>query len=445
MRLGLGWRWIGWCRGSQAWWRLWSACGVGWTLAMLVGVAAGNSAEPMHAQEADPRLQLRGQLAGPVVWAKPVVRDNVLFLGASGRVLAVDAGDPAAPRVVGEVELPTGAASPGGTEPVRALAADGDRIVAVTESRLHVVDAADPARLAVVETWPVSAALPRAPGVPSFDTLAGPLVVREGVAYVAGTGGIVYRGWGDWRIAAIDLHDSAGPTMRAVVELGVITGWAVSDMQVEGDELWLALSFSGQMGDTGNGGVQRWSLAEPGRPTLVQSVVAPRSNRAKTPPRWYEAHAIAVREGLVALGTSAPLGQKLPGVVNDQSGRGGLRLLASAPGGRDEMIPSGHWFAEDVITGLAWHGHHLFATTAADYAGFREGPGRVVLLGQGRDSAWETLAELPWEQSIRTLVKDGRRLYAIDAAGTLLVLETSLPGTGMPRQSRALMPLAVGE
>jgi hypothetical protein len=196
------------------------------------------------------------------------------------------------------------------------------------------------------------------------------------------------------------------------------------------------------MGNTGNGGLQRWDISKPVRPTLIQSVVAPRDAGAKTPPRWYEAYAVAVRDGLVALGTSAPHGIQSPGIVDDQSGRGGLRLLVPAPDGRDEMLPAGHWFAEDDIQALMWHGRNLFAATAAENYQYSlgEGPGRILLLGQGLGSEWQPLVELGWERSIRTMIKQDRRLYAVDSAGVLLVLETSLSEEGRPRESRTFLP-----
>jgi hypothetical protein len=109
------------------------------------------------------------------------------------------------------------------------------------------------------------------------------------------------------------------------------------------------------------------------------------------------------------------------------------------------MLPAGHWFAEDDIQGMAWHGEHLFVATAADHAGFEVGPGRLLLLGQGQGSTWQPVLELDWERSIRTMVKQGQRIYAVDSAGVLLVLETSLLEEGRPRESRTFLPRMLTE
>jgi hypothetical protein len=153
------------------------------------------------------------------------------------RLMAVDATEPASPRVLATVDL-SGAATP------RAIATDGTRAYVAVGEQIDVVDVSDPARPS-----PLGA-------VPTPGLVAMRLRLAPGRLYAAGEGGL--------RI--IDLEDPTAPVLRGAYGA---PGLRVVDLAVGPRHAYLALRTAG---------LHVIDVADPDRPTLVGTVGTQRTH-----------------------------------------------------------------------------------------------------------------------------------------------------------------------
>lgn len=416
----------------------WSVAALSVALVLIPHLVAS---ETLASPSAASGLQLRGTLTTPRPSSRSplVAHGDLVFVGAGDRVLAIDVSDPASPRRIGESQTLTGGQDESGLlSGVQALALEGDRLLVTLPSALHVLDAEAPGRLQVLTSLHSGVDDPLLQGAERMDRFAGPALLHEGVVLAFGTAGIVYRGYGAWRLAALELGEDGDLVLSSLQRIGRGTGWGVADATTSGSDLWIALGTPGNMSDTGYGGLQRWDLAEPARPLRRLSMHTPLDPTSVTPPRWYRSNAIAMRDGSLALGTSEPQGMTFPDRPSDQDGRGGLRLLGVSGAG---LVPSTSWRGDAGVADLAWRGGSLFLATLP--SGARE-PARILRLDLAEGPDPIPREELLWPSAIRTLAGEGARLYAMDEAGTLLVMHTSVAADERPWSRRALVPFTAG-
>lgn len=206
------------------------------------------------------RLEVTGSVVGIAL------ADELAYLalaagdkGATGALLAVDLGDPAAPAIVGRLDL--------GRSDVRDVAVDGARAAVVDGGGLTVVAIDDPSA-------------PRQLGAAPLEW-PGAVALRGDLAAVATANGI-------------RLFDLADPAAPALVGAGSSVGFPATSLVLRDETAYITYA---DIGSSDAGAFERVLIADPANPITEAFVRSPRSAWQAAP----AGDAVAVAFGLRGL------------------------------------------------------------------------------------------------------------------------------------------------
>jgi hypothetical protein len=361
------------------------------------------------------------------------VADEVVYLGAGESVVAVDVSDPTLPVKLAESEPLPGEDS--GYDDVEikdvlGLGISGDHLIAVRPGGITLLDIGSRSELPIIGSWLLETDL-------EVRSLMGPLGVRDGVAHLAGLGGVYYRGYADWSLVSLEVSDPSSTALVAETPIGLDYGWGIGDIAVDGHMLWSATFYAGSMGETGPGGLQAWDISDPSRLTLRHAQVSPTRDPSWTaPPPLYEAHGVAADGGLVAIGLRQP--STGPGRPPDQNGIAGAWFASTAPG---SLVSAGRWSVEESAVDLVLDDGHLIAGLGpAGPEPQQAVSGRVALLDVSRPTGVSELDSVSLPTGVRQIAVVGEYVYVTGTDGGLTILRRTVGESLSPVLPRALVP-----